>query len=59
MTAEEVAAFLRVHRTTLYRLARSGRIPAFKIGSDWRFYREQVTEWMKKNERTQINLTKK
>jgi len=44
MTAKEVAALLKVHPMTLYRLARSGKIPALKIGSDWRFYREQIRE---------------
>src|SRR5258708_12313184 len=37
MTVREVAAYLHVHPSTIYRLVRSNQIPAFHIGSDWRF----------------------
>ena len=37
MTAPELAEFLRVQRGTIYRWAGKGKIPAFKIGADWRF----------------------
>ena len=37
MTAPELAEFLKVRRGTIYRWARKGKIPAFKIGGDWRF----------------------
>jgi excisionase family DNA binding protein len=50
MTVEDVAAYLRVHQSTLYRLLKNGNIPGFKIGSDWRFNRETIDEWMKERE---------
>jgi len=37
MTVAEVAQYLKVHPTTLYKLVRRHQIPAFKIGSDYRF----------------------
>jgi excisionase family DNA binding protein len=40
LTAEELADFLRVHRSTVYRLLRNGQLPAFRVGSDWRFSRD-------------------
>ena len=46
MTATEVAAYLRIHRSTVYRLLRNNQLPAFKIGSDWRFVRESIDKWM-------------
>jgi excisionase family DNA binding protein len=46
MTVHEVAAFLGVHQTTVYRLLKRGQIPAFKLGSDWRFSKKQLTEWI-------------
>jgi excisionase family DNA binding protein len=49
MTVREVAQFLRVHQTTIYRLLRTDGIPAFKVGSDWRFSQQAVEAWMKKN----------
>jgi excisionase family DNA binding protein len=53
LTLEEVAQFLRVHPSTVYRLLRKRTIPAFKMGSDWRFNQESVERWIKKLEATE------
>ena len=45
MTVSDVSAYLRVHQGTIYRLARSCELPAFRIGSDWRFNIEAVDQW--------------
>lgn len=45
MTLEEVATYLRVHPSTIYRLLKKNKIPAFKVGSDWRFNQESVDRW--------------
>ena len=42
MTVAEVAEYLQVGRATLYRLVRAGQIPAFKVGTDYRFYRDAI-----------------
>jgi excisionase family DNA binding protein len=42
LTSDEVAALLRVNLTTIHRLARSGKIPAYKLGRDWRFTRDAI-----------------
>jgi excisionase family DNA binding protein len=46
LTLDEVAAYLRVHTSTIYRLLKRKELPAFKVGSDWRFTRESVDHWM-------------
>jgi excisionase family DNA binding protein len=46
MTVTEIAEYLQVHRSTVYKLVRKGRIPAFKIGSDFRFHRDVIDKWM-------------
>lgn len=46
MTLQEVATYLRLHRSTVYRLAREGMIPGFKVGNQWRFSKERVDQWM-------------
>lgn len=51
MTLEEVASYLRVHPSTVYRMAKTHSIPAFKIGSDWRFNRESIDGWRVRAER--------
>ena len=45
MTVEDLSAYLRVHRSTIYRMLRESDIPRFKIGSDWRFLKTAVDEW--------------
>src|SRR5712671_6606065 len=40
-----VAEYLRVHPSTIYRLLRQRKLPAFKVGSDWRFSREAIDHW--------------
>ncbi len=50
MITNEVATYLRVSITTLYRLAREGQIPATKIGSRWRFKRASINKWLAEKE---------
>jgi len=45
MTLEEVANYLRVHPSTIYRLLKKRQLPAFKVGSDWRFNLESIDRW--------------
>jgi excisionase family DNA binding protein len=46
MTIEEVMAYLRISRSSLYTLAQEGKIPAQKVGRDWRFPREAIERWL-------------
>jgi excisionase family DNA binding protein len=46
MTTAETARYLRIDRSTLYKMAGKGQIPAFKIGSDYRFDRDEIDKWM-------------
>ena len=46
MTLREVAEYLQLSKDMIYRLAQSGRIPASKVGSRWRFRQERVDRWM-------------
>ena len=41
-----IGGYLRVHQTTVYRLIREQKLPAFRVGSDWRFNREEIERWM-------------
>jgi len=45
MTVEELSQYLHIHRSTVYRLLKRGEIPAFRIGSDWRFNIETIDVW--------------
>ena len=46
MTLQEVAEYLQLSKDLIYRLAQSGKIPASKVGSRWRFRRERIDRWM-------------
>lgn len=46
LTTRQLQAMLQVDRTTIYRMADAGRIPAVKVGNQWRFPRQQVESWL-------------
>lgn len=48
MTVDEVAAYLRIPRASVYKLAQKGRIPGQKVGRHWRFRRETIDQWLAK-----------
>jgi excisionase family DNA binding protein len=57
MTARDVADYLNLHPLTVHRYAREGKIPAFKIGTDWRFHKKYIEKWIK--EKVAYNLNGK
>jgi excisionase family DNA binding protein len=50
MTVKELAKYLKVHPSTIYRLLKTGQLPAFRIGSDWRFNVEEINRWLRERE---------
>ena len=50
LTAEEVAVYLRLPLSTVYKLVQDKRIPGFKVGKHWRFRRETMENWIKTQE---------
>jgi len=50
LTVRELAAYLSVHPSTVYRMLKDGTIPAFRLGSDWRFNLESIDKWRKSRE---------
>ena len=46
MTTKEAAEYLRLNYMTVYKLAQRGRIPASKVGGNWRFKKEILDEWI-------------
>ena len=51
LTVEEVARRFGVNVTTVYRLVQQGKLPAFKIGNQWRFSETRLEEWVADRER--------
>ena len=57
MTAQEVADYLNIHPLTVHKYAREGKIPAFKIGTDWRFHKKYIEKWIQ--EKLEYNIAGK
>jgi excisionase family DNA binding protein len=45
LTIEEVATYLRLTPQTIYKWAQEKRIPAVKLGKEWRFRRSVIDRW--------------
>lgn len=48
MTVKEISEYLKIHPSTVYKLLRAGDLPAFRIGTDWRFNVEAIDRWCAK-----------
>jgi len=46
MTVEEVADYLRIPQSSVYRLAQKGKIPCQKVGRRWRFLHQAIDDWL-------------
>jgi len=47
MTIKEVADYLRLSKVTVYKMTRQGKIPALKIGKQWRYNKSEIDSWVK------------
>ena len=46
MTIDELSDYLRISRSTLYKLAQEGRVPCKKVGRHWRFRKRAIDRWL-------------
>ena len=46
LTTEEVLEYLQVNLRTVYRLIKAGRIPAVRVGRQWRFRKRDIDAWL-------------
>ena len=53
LTIEELADYLKISKSTLYKLVREGKIPSQKVGRHWRFRKTAIDNWLEEN-RTNI-----
>jgi len=51
LTIEELAIYLKIPKSTLYKLAREGKIPSQKIGRCWRFWKGAIRRWLEQERR--------
>jgi excisionase family DNA binding protein len=46
LTIEELAVYLKISKSTLYKLAQKGEVPGQKVGKHWRFRRDIIDQWL-------------
>lgn len=49
MNVKEAASYLRVNYMTVYKMVKTKRIPATKMGGNWRFKKEFLDQWLLRN----------
>ena len=52
----EVATLLKVGEKTVYSMAQTGELPAFKVRGQWRFSRADISTWIEQQKRTTQDL---
>ena len=50
-TIDELAKYLKISKSTLYKLAQMGTVPGQKVGKHWRFHKHAIDQWLR-NEST-------
>jgi excisionase family DNA binding protein len=46
LTVRDLSVYLRVHPSTIYKMLKRNQLPAFRVGSDWRFTVEAIDQWL-------------
>ena len=46
MTVKDVASYLKLNERTVYRMATAATMPAFKVGTSWRFRKDEIDTWI-------------
>jgi excisionase family DNA binding protein len=49
LTTEQVAQYLKVDKFTVYRLVTQRKMPAFKVGGQWRYKKKLIDAWLLEN----------
>lgn len=48
LSIDELSRYLKISKSTLYKLAQVGSLPGQKVGKHWRFHRDAIDEWLKR-----------
>lgn len=58
LTLEDTSRYLKLTKSTVYRLTQQGKIPASKVGKVWRFQKAKLAAWLEtcSNERLRVGV---
>ena len=48
LTIDELAEYLKISKSTLYKLAQEGSVPGQKVGKHWRFHKDAIDDWLRR-----------
>jgi len=48
LTLEQIAEYLQMSTSSIYKMAQAGKIPSYKVGRQWRFRKEEIDAWVEK-----------
>ncbi len=51
-TIDDLVVYLKLPKSTVYKLAQEGKIPGQKVGRHWRFHRETINSWLARQDGT-------
>ena len=57
MTVHDVAEYLRLSEAKVYKMANEGRVPAIRLGKTWRFKRELIDEWIRRETELALHVS--
>lgn len=46
LTIDELSSYLKISKSSLYKLVQIGRLPGVKVGKHWRFRRDTIDRWL-------------
>lgn len=55
LTTDQVARYLKIDKFTVYRLVTQKKMPAFKVGNQWRFRKTMIDAWLMKHSNLEEN----
>lgn len=58
-TVQELASYLRMQPVTIYKHAKAGKLPCFKVGANWRFKKATIDRWISTQEEKENVYSKK
>jgi len=48
LTIDQIADYLQVSKEKIYKICQKGKMPASKLGGQWRFDRREIDTWLRK-----------
>jgi len=52
LTMDDLAVYLKVSKSTLYKLVQEGTVPGHKVGKHWRFRRSTIDQWLDEKDKS-------